>query len=197
MNFQWSSDSVPQRDRFAYFREVICAAVSEVSLLRRSSGPFRAHVFARDIGAGGLFEMKADGHRIRREATNSDSYYMWCQRSENMLIRSAHATFDVAPGDVIFGSFADELEVNGNRYDMASWEIPRALVDPFLARSPNAALIHLRGDMAVANVLWTYLESIATQLERFEPPMLESVVQNAGRLAALAIGHRADAQDMA
>ncbi len=101
----WSTNNVPQRQSFEYWREAICRAVLNVSVARQRDGTFHGQISARRTRTLGYVAFRSSGHdilRSEREASHSgeQTYLVSLQLSGNAHIRQGGSEVRLTPGGI-------------------------------------------------------------------------------------------------
>lgn len=101
--FIWSTQDVPQRQSFDYWREAVCRAVLNVSVAHPRDGAFQGEITARRTPTLGYVAFRSSGHdilRSEREAANAgeESYLVSLQLSGSANIRQGGNEVRLDPG---------------------------------------------------------------------------------------------------
>ncbi len=140
----WSTDAIPERERFAFWRDAVCRAVFNISIegpperlsawiAARSSGPLRLATSA-SIGAYQL-------SRSRREIASgpSDHYSIFLQQRGSSVVNHGDETVSVGSNDITI--YDGQLPFNGTFFNgkRTIAVIPREMIDrraPWLRQRP-------------------------------------------------------------
>lgn len=140
----WSTDATPQRERFAYWRDVVCRTIFNMSIespperfsarmSARSSGPLR---FATSTSTGNYQLVR--NHRDIASAS-PDHYSIFLQLSGRTVVHQNDHTIAMNADDIAI--YDGRLPIHAAIYDggRAMAVIPRAVIDrraPWLRKHP-------------------------------------------------------------
>lgn len=105
MNRHWSTNDVPARDQFAYWREAVCEAVMNVATEDAADRAFFGDIACRGYGELRFASFKSTSHRIVRRTSHigrsSHAHYLVSlQRSGVGRMQQAGETCELQAGDI-------------------------------------------------------------------------------------------------
>lgn len=199
MPMRWSTDDVPPAQRFAYWREALCASIGAVTPARPAdTARFEGRIAATLAGPVALIRVETTGPavtRTRRDVARiaSDHYWLYRHRRDPARFRLDSGEEAVLrPGDLVLGASDATFAVAGDG-PMASAVayLPRHLVAPHLA-APQAVMRGrvLRGDAGAGALLAGFADGLHREAEGIDPLDAQEAAAILGRLFALAAGER-------
>lgn len=139
----WETDAVAEGERFAYYREAICAAFMDLvpDSPRRGGANFFARVESVPLGTGAVNRVHAASHRVTRTpaeiaASDAACFYLNFQRRGECRIGQSAREVVLSPGQVgIFSSDRPFVLDHERRHELqvASFWVPE---DALTARLP-------------------------------------------------------------
>jgi AraC-like DNA-binding protein len=195
MRLEFSTDDLPERDRFPIWADAMHGAMGVRRLpLPDLAGPFRARVSARSIGS--LVNLKADtdAHRVSRQtpdiARHTWNTY-WIYREAGPGTRSNYGGHDVVTrtgdlmildSDVPLESYATE------RFRYESWLIPKSMLGPYLPSGRRPLLTRLSDRTGLGGLAAGYLEAVTRHSDSLPGATIEPVLDTLVRLIGIACG---------
>ena len=191
-----STDNVPERERFAYWREQVSEGLFGTCPERNKDQeiPFNAHA---DVWIGSSFtrfRFNTDGFPVFRRPRDIarrgwDRYISLCrEHGSGIWLATDKGEFVTQPGDLIVGDattpFSSKPRV---KYNSEILFLPRKLLDPHLPASQHPRLHVLRGQKAPALVK-AYLDALAEQIVALDDKEIDLLSDNFCRLLAVACG---------
>jgi AraC family transcriptional activator of tynA and feaB len=140
-NIVFSTADLRPAEQFPYWREVVCASITRLSVERRGSGPFLAEMRASSLGGLHIVTARADAHQRRRSREDiaretDDPFFLYLPLAGSLRLEYADGQQLVAaPGTPCF---LDPLRVA--RADAEAGlahltiKAPRPLLAPLLAQ---------------------------------------------------------------
>ena len=194
----WTTASVPERQRFDYWREAVMAASFGVRVEPEPGAgrPFESRIEAAGLAGALYFDMRSDLYgtvRGPREIARKtwDTFTLHCQAAEATSFGQGGREFVSRPGDLVLGHSDRPFAASGaGRYDFRLWLLPRAAVERHLPAALRARWLHLPGRAGAAALASAYLQALAAQLGTLDPAggEAEAVLDNLCRLLAIACG---------
>ncbi len=200
----FSTDDVPEAERFAYWREGALRSVGVSGEVTHRETPFNAKVEGWVGKTVSRFRYRADGYRAFRHgcdiARHSWADYVWLRRECGAGARFDHAgrEFILRPGDLLVADptipFINEARTS---YDGDMLVIPRRLFEPHLPVSLRPRSFTLIGSSGIAGLVKGYLDAFTGQIDMLDEREFALVADNFGRLLAVACGASAGEQQEA
>jgi AraC-like DNA-binding protein len=153
----WSTDATPERERFSYWRDVVCRAVFNISI-EAPPERFSARMSARNSGllrfatstSTGSYQFARTGHDIA--SASPDYYSIFLQLRGRTVVDQSDETVALNANDIAIcdGRLPFRAAIHDGTRTMAV--IPRALIDrrapwlrqrPFMKFGPNSPFIDL------------------------------------------------------
>jgi AraC family transcriptional activator of tynA and feaB len=193
----FSTDDVPEAERFAYWREAVGERLFGFSaeLDRDRDASFRANVVAT-IGASCThFHFRKVGCNVFRRPRDlarlgfESNLRLYCESGPGVQFALGGREFVTKAGDVLITdpTVPTATRVRAN-YDCNIWLFPRTLFDPHLPISKHPhGLVPLIGQ-GLGGMVKAYLDALAGQLNTFDDREAASLADNFCRLLAVACG---------
>lgn len=204
--FSISTDIVPSRSRYDFWREAVSTQLTGMSLA--TTGVDRERFWARLSGArfpgGGLLDIDRSGclvHRGRGEIDRAPGNALLIYRAP--AVRTwfdvhGEREFVAEAGDIVVG-FSDvpfsQAPVGGVDYGCRLVRLSLDLIDPPDHRRPTALPRIIRRDSGAGALFAGYLETWATQLPTLEAEAVGFAAQTLTHLAMIAFGIADPRQD--
>lgn len=104
-NGTWTTETVRTVDRLAYWREIVCQTILNVSPESEAHPRFQASIAARDYGAFKVAQFRSQRHRILRRPQHirredEPTYLVSLQVAGQSLIAQDEARFALNPGEI-------------------------------------------------------------------------------------------------
>jgi AraC family transcriptional activator of tynA and feaB len=138
----WSTDTIPARERFSYWREALCQAVFNISI-EAPPKDFSARVVARSAGPLRFATSESSGYhvvRTQRDTAPADHYSIYLQLRGRAIISQGDQALAFDPSDIAISDgrdpFRADLSIAGKR---AFAVIPRDMLNrraPWLRDKP-------------------------------------------------------------
>ncbi len=195
--FALSTDDVPERDRFSYWREAVGQTIVGVSHERNDERdiPFEASAVV-SIGRS-LYRFRYHGcrHPVSRRgpevARHGWGDWIWVCREVGggCWFKYGGREFVTRPRDLIIADPTVLFETEPRfSYDNDLWFFPRALIEPHLAATQRPRSLHLSDPSGVNGLVLSYLDSFGRQLDSLGDDEADLVAGNFCRLLAVACG---------
>ena len=192
-----STDGVPERDRFSYWRDGFGETMAGVTDERNEDldVPFEASVVGSIGRSVQRFRCRASGHPVFRRERDiarhgyADRIAVYREVRGSSWIRRGGREFVTRRGDLIIADPTVPFEIQALRsYDHEMWSFPRALIDPHLAATQRPRSLHLSSRSGVNTLVLSYLNALGGQLDSLEDDEADTVADNFCRLLAVACG---------
>ena len=187
---EWSTDTVRPRERFAYWQEVLCRLVFNLTV-EAPSGHFAARTIARSAGPLRIALSESTGYRLFRsrrdvESAADDSYAIYLPLRSHSVIKHDGQVFTFQPNDIaIYGlqqPFSHTFADGGRRVTAV---IPREMIDRCAPWMRKTALHRLAANAPYVDLARRHIIELAEK-----PSMSESATtllsENLCNLLALA-----------
>lgn len=200
----WTTNDLPERDQFSYWREVLCEAYIALNPVRpASAGTFAGHVTAHPLSSINVTTISSGRQKIYRGRAEisrmpTEVYFLNLQlRGQCCMQQGGRATL-LNPGEF---SIVDSTEPYLNDYCSDGWEqysfrIPRHLLRPLLRNPDKATATIVADNGGVGTVAIDLLKSIVRNVEGLSltgTTLGNSMVE----LVAMSLGATQAAQEMA
>ncbi len=195
---RWSTDDVPQAERFDYWRDSICAAFDPMSpeLRRDRRTSFQGDVTTCQLGEATLMEIRATSHRTGRSpgdiARGSRNYvYLYKQRAEASFNFGYQDSFLTGPGALVFGDADRPFTTEpSERCGFHHWvlKVPRAAFEPVLARPHDISTRIVSASSGIGALLSSYFDALLVEAPHLTPGDQSAALQTLTTLTAAAYG---------
>jgi AraC-like DNA-binding protein len=190
-----STAGIPERERFAYWRQ----AVSDIGVPgerdRPSEPDFEGSLNATIGDCLARFRFRSSKYRVSRpyrdarRRVGEDRVWLYRQIGGGSRHEHRGSEFVTREGNLIIGDpalpSATEALVS---YDTEIWHFPRQLLDPHLPAARHPRMLCLSNGDGLGGILLAYLEALSVQVETFGEPEAAMVADNFCRLIAVACG---------
>jgi AraC-like DNA-binding protein len=191
----WSTDDVPEAERFSYWRDEALALVGVTCEAPDQENPFNGKAESWIGESVARFRYSAGGYRaIRRGsdiACRGWADQIWLRRESGAGARFDHSGRELilGPGDLSVVDptipFADEPRTSNDGDILV---IPRRFFEPHLPVSRHPRSFGLTGSSGIAGLVKTYLDAFTGQIDTLDEREIALVADNFGRLLAVACG---------
>jgi AraC-like DNA-binding protein len=194
----FSTDDIPQPQRFAHWREVRAKAIFGVSidLDTQRQGQFEAHCSALPVGGATLVEMHASPYRVARTerdiaSSASDSLCIYQQLDGGGWFDAGGAEFIVSAG-ALATSHSDlpyrTEPITDAGFHLRLVKIPFARCRSLIEREQDLFARPLQVEPGVTALFANYFESFVKQASYLQGVGAEAAVQTLAQLAIVARG---------
>jgi AraC-like DNA-binding protein len=193
----FSTDDVPEAERFSYWREAVMQGICGVSGERNKDQetPFKAR-FDCSIGESLVkYHCSADGHPLFRRARDI------AQRGDGKKIAiyrelgvvgwrvGDRREMTTRPGDLVVSDGTSPWASQARtEFDSETRLFPRKVIDAHLPGSARVPSLVLTGRDGLAGIVKAYLDAFAAQIDALDDREVELVAENFCRLLAVACG---------
>jgi AraC-like DNA-binding protein len=196
----FSTDDVPEAERFAYWREAVMQGICGVSGERNKDQetPFKARFVCSISESLVQYHCSADGHplfrRTRDIARRGDGKRIAIYRELGVVDWRVGNGREMLtrPGDLVVSDgtspWASQARAN---FDSETWLFPRRLLDPHLPGSARVTSLVLTGRDGLAGIVKAYLDAFAGRIDALDEREADLVADNFCRLLAIACGAQA------
>lgn len=192
---EWSTQALPGRERFEFFREVEASIVGVLA----EPGDHHGRVFdgqlSRLSGSTFLrFRFTSDGHRVLRRPVEIarhpwNHYWIYREESVGAWVDAAGKECTTSPGHVMF--FDTDIPFTTlplSRYRHEVWLIPRALVEPHLPKLGGRLAIHLNPNVGAHALAADFFDVLRRRIESLSDAESECAIDVLCRLLGVACG---------
>lgn len=198
---EWSTDSLAERDRFAFWREELLAPLGIAAEPNSSpSCAFHARVTHRSKGPLTHLRVEADAHRVMRRSREiarrlRRGYSVYLENGEGTWFRYGGLEYLAEPGD-LFVTNADEPWESGTlgRHRLETLLLPKSMLDPHLPALGGPFVARLSRENGPAALAADFFQSLTREWDRLDPAMLEAAADTFCRLVAVVGGAAAGDQ---
>lgn len=189
-NRLWSTNDVPNRDHFAYWREAVCEAVLNVATENPSADEFSGTIGCAGYGDLRFAAFTSSPHQVVRRASHiarsdHDHYLISLQRSGVSQMQQCGRTCELQAGDIGIVDGSRPFSVTfPQAVDRVVAVIPSAMLNsraPWLRERPIGLMVRSN---ALHDMLRTYIERLAGP-ECDSPVEAELLADNLCNLVAL------------
>jgi AraC family transcriptional regulator, positive regulator of tynA and feaB len=187
----WSTDSIDERERFAFWREMVCRNVFNISV-QAPPKRFSASIMARSFGSLRFAMCESSAYEIdrtQRDISNesTDHYLMYLQLRGHTLLTQGNESIEFGRNDIVIADgrrpYHATLFDDGQCRRQAIAVLPRSFIDgraPWLRRHPlhKFAASSVYSDLARRHLI----QLTANDLTDSETSLLS---ENLGNLLAL------------
>jgi AraC-like DNA-binding protein len=188
-----TTDAVPARDRFAYWREVVTRHFLDLRPERRGDGAFHGEIHAHRVGNISVSQVSSGGQRVFRskpEIARSPVpvYFVNVQADGRSSFRQGGEETELFRGDIFVVDALREFELGVERpFRHLSLKVPKEWLETRLARPDLAAGAVVRQSNQLGRLLSSYL------LEGFAAPSQELNARSVALIAGQAVDLLAEA----
>lgn len=141
----WSTREHPEREQFAYWREVVCSAFVDLRPERRGHGPFAGSVRLRPLADVSASQIVSEAQRVRRtereiERSPAPLFYVLVQLRGAGAVHERGRTAVLRPGDLALVDCLRPYELEFTApFAQLCFGVPRERLAPHLA-DPEAGV---------------------------------------------------------
>ena len=188
----WSTQDVPQRQSFDYWREAVCRAVLNVSVAHPRGGAFSGQISARRTPTLGYVSFRSSGHdilRSEREAAHAgeESYLVSLQLSGAANIRQGGDTIRLEAGGlaIVEGWRPFSVGLDGTVSRVLA-VVPRGMLDARTPRPQTGLLRAVPASAPFADLLREYMLRLSDPASGIGDFTAETLGENLCNLLAVA-----------
>jgi AraC-like DNA-binding protein len=202
----WSTDNLPEAERFTCWRETLLERVVGLSAERnqRQERSFRANIMASSCPNLARFRVRCDGSTVMRGPRNiarvgwNDYFLVYRENSVGCRFDYGKREFIIKTGDIMVADLSVPFaQDSSNGYDHESWLFPRRLFDPHLPVSQRRDCLVLTSSSGLGRMVAAYLDALAQQIDALDEQQIILLADNFCRLLAVAYGAGAGEQQEA
>jgi AraC-like DNA-binding protein len=201
MQLQFSTETLPDRDRFDSWHQTISTAIGVSGQPARDAAePFRADLTMQSVGRLANFKVAADSHRVVRKSHGIarkqwDSYFIYREAGAGAWFNQAGREIVSHTGDLVIydGDIAFET-LPIERFELELWIMPKTVLDRHLPAIGRPLAVVLSGRNGADALAAGYLETMTRNREFISETIMEPVTDTLARLIGIACGMAAEAQ---
>lgn len=199
----WNAAELPVKDRFPYWKEVLCEAYIALNPTIDADQHFGGSVRANLLGSVNVTTISSTRQKVYRRwheisKMPEEVYFLNLQVEGSCRMMQGGREAYLKPGDF---SIVDSTEPYLNDYCCDRWtqhsfRIPRAMLKPFLKQGERQTATLISSSNAIARVAAEYLTSIADKAEDLgavADPISNHIIE----LVSLAVGISSREEDRA
>ena len=190
----WSTQDVPPRQSFDYWREAVCRAVLNVSVAHTRDGEFRGQISARRTPTMGYVAFRSSSHDILRnehEASNSgeESYLVSLQLSGGANIRQGDSEVRLDAGGlaIVEGWRPFTVGLDGAVSRVLA-VVPRRMLDTRSPRPRTGLLRTVAATAPFADLLRDYMLRLSDPASSIDDTTAETLGENLCNLLTIVSG---------
>lgn len=197
---EWKTADLPEKDRFSYWREVLCEAYVALDPISPDRNAFNGNVFAQSLSTINVTRISSTRQEIYRGADEIrrmpiEVYFLNLQVRGRSRMSQAGRTANVGPGEfsIVDSTEPYLIDCYSDDWEQYSFRIPRHLLSTSLSNSEKSTAVLVGGSSGIGSVAVEHLMSIASRAEQLTESadvLCKSLVD----LTALALGATAEAQ---
>lgn len=189
-----STDAVAERERGAYWRDMICDVFVQLEC-RDVTDRFFGSIEDRKIGGMQLSTVRSGKHRVlrtkRQIAKSTEDYFLVSMQvsGTGVVKQDGRAAF-LQPGDFVMydSTRSYELEFTGP-FEELVLKAPRSMIRDRLACPERLTATSVKGSTGMARVAMEFVRSVANQVHSLEPHEIERLSHNVIDVVSAAVGH--------
>ena len=202
----FSTDDVPEANRFAYWREAVCEDFIGVSGERDKDEetPFNGKLEGWIGESLARLRYRSDRFRVLRRPRDiarrswHDSFCVYRESGAGAWFDQDRREFVTRSGDLVISDTSVHIATEPRTsYNHEMWLLPRRLLDPHLPVSRSSRSLVLTGSEGVAGMVKAYIDAFAAQIDTLADAEVGCIADALCRLLAVAWGGEAGEQGQA
>jgi AraC-like DNA-binding protein len=199
MRLEFSTDDLPERDRFPFWADAMHANLGVRRLpLPDVPGPFHARVSSRSIGSLVNLKAETDGHRVVRQSRDIakrtwNTYWIYREAGLGTWSDYGDEERTTHTGDLFILDSDHRFEAQTKtpfRYE--TWLIPKPLLDAYLPALGRPMSTRLSDRTGVGALACSYLDTLSRIADSLPESTIDTVVDTLARLLGVACGAAAE-----
>jgi AraC-like DNA-binding protein len=190
-----STDNIPQRERFSYWREAVAGIGIPGERDRAPETGFDGRLAVTSGGNLTRFRFSSSKYRVCRRLRQltrhdgADRIWLYRDIGGGSWHDDNGRQFVTRPGEVIIGDPALPLATEAlDHYDHEIWHFPRTLLDPHLPAAQHPHMLRLSGRGGTNGIVLSYLEALSGTLDSLDDTEATRIADNFCRLLAVVCG---------
>jgi AraC family transcriptional regulator, positive regulator of tynA and feaB len=190
----WTTASLPEPERFPFWRDMVSGAFVPVSPTRLTEGPFAGRVTARTVGGLGVSRIASQAQSVERssghiERRAGDVFFLNLPLSAGTLATQNGRTASLRSGDFVVVDSTRPFELRFEQeFQQISFTLPHDSLAPLLAAPWDATAVRIPGDRGVGAVASGALRALANTSRPFDRHAGRALTSQLAGLVALALG---------
>lgn len=196
----WTTQDVPDREQYAYWREVICRAYTVLDPVTRARGSFESTVTASDIAGLTISETMSraqtvirGGNEIRR--LMSEEFYVILQLAGNCGVTQHKRETLISPGEFVMIDAAERFTLDFDNFNILVFSIPHSRILPLIGSAHDAVAVRRFADGGIGSVTRSYMQSLKGASEAWSDQVKEVTTSHLLNLLALSFGSSPAAEE--
>lgn len=199
---RWSTDDLPQTQRFEQWREACSQHVYALTPEHRTRGTFQGSISRHRQGGLDVTDIRCDGHLVRRSQRDideqpGDTYYIYLQGQGRVWFeqQSRHCVLEsgdmvIADPNIPFSTGTDRL------FDFRLWRVPRRRLQARLRLgSSGLAMQRIDKDCAERELIAHWLDGLLHHHAGLSTANLELALETLHMLVAGVVGAPSETQE--
>jgi AraC family transcriptional regulator, positive regulator of tynA and feaB len=190
----WTTTVLPQREQFAFWRDVVWQAFVPVALSRPDEGGFASTCATRRVGPMGMAWIASQGQSVSRTESQikrnaGDVFFLNMPLSGGASASQDGRTAQLRSGDFVLVDSARPFELSFEReFEQISFTLPHDALAPLLAAPSEVTGVRIPGDRGVGAVAAAAIRALATATGPLSTREERGLTDQVVGLVALAIG---------
>jgi AraC family transcriptional regulator, positive regulator of tynA and feaB len=198
----WNATELPQRDRFPFWKEVLCQEYVALNSTAEGNSPFFGNVQANllnDVNVTTISSSRQKIHRRRQDISRMPEqvYFLNLQIDGHCRMMQNGREALLHRGEF---SIVDSTEPYLNDYCSDSWtqhsfRIPKAILKPLLKQPDKQMATKMSSSNPIATLAMDYLTSVAMNAVHLDTTAHPSITNHLVELVAMAVGVSSNEED--
>src|SRR5215470_3312177 len=193
----WNTEELPDREQFAYWREVLCEAFVTLRPERPrepNSGRFPSRVTARPLSTINVTTVQSRAHHVIRgdaeiRKSPQEVYFLNLQLAGRCRYETEGRETIVGPNQfAIVDSTRPYYLDFMDDWNVFSFRIPRYMLRPLLQAPDCSTGICVSSNHALGEITIGFLKSVAMRMDELPAEAMEPLAGDLVNLAALSLG---------
>lgn len=189
----WTTLDKPVTDQFSYWREVLCAAFTELDPRAGSGGPFESTVRLKQISDLTVSDVSSKKQFVRRgpheiRRSKEDYFFANLQLSGDCLVRQDGREARIHPGDFYLVDTTRPYDLIFSDWRILCLRIPWHQLAPLLKSPRRVTAIRFGHDGGIGTITTSYLRSLIGCSETVDPRAQLVLASNLCQLLTIAAG---------
>jgi AraC family transcriptional regulator, positive regulator of tynA and feaB len=200
----WTTENLPARDQFSYWREVICEVYVALNPVRYSTGGFSGAVSAHPVSTVNVTTIRSERQNVIRGAAEiskmpREVYFLNFQLEGQCRMSQGGRSTIIKPGEF---ALVDSTQPYSNDYFTDEWKqysfrVPRHLLRPLLRHPNESTAVRVADDGAFGMIAIEFLKRTAQKTEALSEVSAATWSSCLVDLVSLAVGGTDYAQQSA
>ncbi|HEY0278754.1 MAG TPA: helix-turn-helix domain-containing protein [Solirubrobacterales bacterium] len=190
----WDTAAVPTDEQFAYWSDMLGAALCRVTMVRPDEGAFAGQVEVAAVGPVDVATITSQAQAVRRTDADvrrqaGDAFFL------NMTLRGCSTftqggrTGSLGPGDfaLVDGAQPFDFEFDGP-FEQVSLTVPHDILAPHLASPATATAVAVRGDRGLGAIAAGTIAAMSRGTAGIDRGVTRPLVERVAGLVGLTLG---------